>query len=373
MNSHKWSQFYKIFKPVIQPTAAILLSLMVGAIAIIATGNNPLKVYGIMIHGAFGSEYYLLTTLNRAIPIIITGLGAAICWASNYMGIGGEGQMILGGFITAITALNCPGPVWIRVTAAVLAGLSVAGLYSWISAWLLDKFNMSLAISTLMFNYAAAYIALHFTQNVFLDKSGDKKLVQTAMLPENMRLPRIIPDQKLHWGFAVAVLVTIAVWFLMNRTSFGYESRMSGFNIHFCDYGGIQSKKIMYGMLTLSGVICGLAGVLEVFGTNYRYIHNTYVSASFAWIGLNAALISNYDPIGVFFTSIILAGISTGGAAIARSTTIPVEISSIIQGCITLFISAHILNQIHIKHKVTASGNTPESQKSIPAEGESKL
>lgn len=350
MKSNKLKRILSVFSPLLQPAVAILLAMVVGAIAIFATGNNPIEVYAIMIKGAFGSEYYLLTTLTRATPIIITGLGAAICWASNYMGIGGEGQMIFGGFLCAVVGLNCPGPVWLRVLAAVLSALAAAGFYSLFSAWLLDKFNMSLAISTLMLNYAAMYITLHFTQNVFLDKEGDRKLVQTAMLEENMRLPRIVEGQKLHWGFGIAVLMVILVWLLMNRTSFGYESRMSGFNVRFCDYGGISSKKVMYGMLTLSGMICGLAGVIEVFGTNYRYTHNTYVSSSFAWIGLNAALISGYNPIGILLTSIVLAGISTGGAAIARSTNIPVEISSIIQGCITLFISAHVA--IHWKRRI---------------------
>ena len=141
------------------------------------------------------------------------------------------------------------------------------------------------------------------------------------------------------------------IWFIMSRTNFGYESKMSGFNINFCNYGGINSKKVMYGMLTLSGIICALAGVLEVYGTQYRYVHNTYVSASYAWVGLNAALISGYHPVGILFTSILLAGIQTGGSAISRSTSVPLEISSIIQGCITLFISAKIVLNISGKGK----------------------
>lgn len=333
----------QLLAPLAPPAIAIVCALLVGALAMLLTGENPLTVYAAMLRGAFGGKYYILTTLTRATPIIITGLGAAIAWSSNYMGIGGEGQMIVGGFVCAIVALNMPGPSWLRLVCAVLAALTTGGLYSLLSAWLLDKFKMSLAISTLMFNYAAQFVTMHFVANRFLDTTNDAKLVQTYMLPENMRLPRLFEGFGLHWGFLIAVILVVAIWFLMNRTSFGYESRMSGYNIDFCNYGGVSSKKVMYGMLTLSGVICALAGVSEVLGTQYRYVHNTYVSASFAWIGLNAALISDYNPIGILLTSIILAGISTGGAAIARSTNVPLEISSIIQGCITLFISAKIV------------------------------
>jgi general nucleoside transport system permease protein len=340
MGSRKVRQ---LLMPLSQPVMAIGFALAVGVLAILVTGENPLTVYAAMFKGAFGGKYYLLTTLTRATPIIICGLGAAIAWSSNYMGIGGEGQMIVGGFASAVIGLNAPGPAWFRIVCAVVGAMLAGGSLSLISAWLLDKFKMSLAISTLMFNYSAQFIVMHFTANVFQDTTGDAKLTQTLKLAEDMRLPRVFEGYGLHFGFIIAVLLVVAIWFLMNRTAFGYESRMSGFNVNFCNYGGISSKKVMYGMLALSGVLCALAGVGEVFGTQYRYVHNTYVSASYAWVGLNAALISGYNPIGILITSIVLAGIQTGGAAIARSTSVPLEISSIIQGCITLFISAKIL------------------------------
>ena len=147
---------------------------------------------------------------------------------------------------------------------------------------LLDRFKMSLAISTLMMNYIAQYVMLHYTQNHFLDLSTDGKMVQTEMLPLEMRLPIIIKNYNLHAGFFLAILLVFAIWFLMYRTTFGFESRMSGFNIRFCEYGGVDSKKIMYRTLLLSGMICGFAGMIEVFGVQYRYVNGIFVSASYA-------------------------------------------------------------------------------------------
>ncbi len=347
----------RLLSPLAQPVFAIACALLVGAVAMMFTGENPLEIYAIMLKGAFGGKYYFLTTLTRATPIIITGLGAAIAWSSNYMGIGGEGQMILGGFTCALIALYMPGPAWAKLLCSIIGALVAGGLYSFISAWLLDKFEMSLAISTLMFNYVAQYVTMHYVANVFLDTTGDGKMTQTFMVDESVRFPQLVEGYSVHLGFIIAIALVVAVWFLMNRTSFGYESRMTGFNIHFCDYGGVSSKKIMYGILTLSGVICAMAGVCEVLGTQYRYVHGTYVNTSYAWIGLNAALISNYNPFGVLITSIVLAGISTGGAAIARATSVPLEISSVIQGCITLFISAKIV----IQYRRGRKAKTPPS------------
>ena len=333
-----------VFDPLLHPLFAIVLSLIAGSLAILLAGENPVRVYTIMFNGAFGSTFSLFATLTRATPIIICGLGAAIAWKSGYRGIGGEGQMIWGGFIAAIVALHGPGGPFVRIVLAVLAALIVGGGYSLITAWLLDKFKVSLAISTLMMNFVAHFVTLHFVSNVFQDLTGvDIRIIQTEQLPTYMRLPRFVPHHSLHYGFIFALILVLVIWLLLNRTNFGYESRMTGLNINFCDYGGVSSKKIMYAILALSGVISAFAGIVEVFGINYRYVHDSFTSASFAWIGLSAALISRFHPVGVLFSSIILAGISTGGSAVARATTLPVEISAIVQGAVILFISAQIL------------------------------
>jgi simple sugar transport system permease protein len=335
----------KIISPLLHPLFAIALSLIVGALVITLTGGNPIQVYTAMYRGAFGSTFHLLATLTRATPIIICGLGAAICWRSGYMGIGGEGQMIMGGFFCAITALHFPGPPAAKFMAAFIAAIFAGALYSAFSAWLLDKFKMSLAISTLMLNYAARYITMHYTANVFQDLSGDIKIIHTPQIVQALRLPRFVATHSLHYGFAFAIFLVCLVWFIMNRTNFGYESKMTGFNINFCNYGGVNGKKIMYLTLAFGGAVCALAGAGEVFGLQYRYVHDNYVSASYAWIGLNAALISNFNPAGVLASAVILAGVQTGGSSIARSINMPIEISAIVQGCITLFISAKIFIQ----------------------------
>lgn len=333
----------KFLRPFGQPALAIFFSLLVGAVVIAIANENPLKIYGIMLRGAFGNQYYLLTTLNRATPILICGLAASIAWSSNLMGIGGEGQMIMGGFTCAIVAYYTPGPVFIKIIAAVLASLMVGGLYSALSAWLLEKFEMSLAISTLMLNYVAHYFTMHFVSNVFLNTVGDRKLIQTELLDPSLYIPKIFEGYTLHYGFLIALALVFFMWWMNRNTVFGYETKMTGYNIHFSNYGGVPGRKTMYAVLFISGAISALAGVGEVLGNQYRYIHNSYVSTSYAWVGLNAALISNYNPLGVLLTSIILSGIQTGGASIARSTSIPIEISSVIQGCVTLFISAKIV------------------------------
>ncbi|MCL2367376.1 MAG: ABC transporter permease [Oscillospiraceae bacterium] len=350
----------------VHPLFAILVSLLIGSIAILAVGENPITVYRVMFVGAFGTEFALFATLTRATPIIICGLAAAIAWKSGYRGIGGEGQMILGGFVAAVVALYFPGPPALRIALAVILAIAVGGVYSMLSAFLLDKFKVSLAISTLMMNFIANFVVLYFVSHVFPDPA-DLRIIQTEQLATYMRLPRILPQHTLHYGLFFALILVALAWFLLNRTNFGYESRMTGFNPAFSRYGGVSSRKIMYAVLALSGVISAFAGVVEVFGVNYRYVNAAFTSASFAWIGLSAALISRFHPVGVLFSSLILAGITTGGSAVARQTAMPIEISSIIQGAVILFISAQIL-VLWRRSKKTAKSQGPEDETPTPAE-----
>lgn len=240
--------------------------------------------------------------------------------------------MIWGGFIAAAVAAHFPGPPALRILFALVFALLAGGLWSLISAVLADKFKVALVISTLLMNFIADIVVWHFLVRI-----------PAAGIPAYMRLPRFVPHHTLHYGIFFALLFVFLVWFLLNRTRFGYEARMTGLNPNFSSYGGINSRKIMYGVLALSGMISAFAGVVEVFGVNYRYMRGAFTTASFAWVGLAAALVSRFHPVGILFTSIFLAGITTGSAAVSRATDVPIGIATIIQGAIFLFISAQLL------------------------------
>ncbi len=341
-----------LLEPLKQPAMAIGFAFLVGAILMISTGENPFEVYGIMFKGAFSSQFYLSATLAKATPIILTGLGASVAWRANCFAIGGEGQMVIGALTAAVIAIYLPGPLWIRFIMSVLGGVVIGGGMSLLSAYLFEKLQMSLSISTLMMNYASKFLAMGIVVAFFLDTSvTNGMLKQTRQIPEGIRFPRLNADYALTIGFFIAVIIVFLVWFLLNKTKYGYESKMTGFNPEFAKFGGINAKRIMYLSLFISGVLCAFAGVSEVYGTYFRYVSGSLVSGQTAWIGLNAALISAYNPIGVLISSIVLASIQTGGTAISRFTDVPLEIAQILQGCITLFISAKIVIKWRLKKK----------------------
>lgn len=331
-----------------QPVLAIVAGLIIGAGVILVVGENPLEVYAVMFKGGFGTLYYFLATLTRSIPIIMCGVGAAFAWRAGYINIGGEGQMIVGGFMATVTALYIPirGPVGILIV--ILAGMLFGGLYAFLASWLDERFGVILLISTLMFNYIAAYISEYFVSYPLKDKSVDGITAKTVQIDPSLWLPRLnwVKGTTFNASFFIVLIVVAIVIFITSKTVFGYESRMGGLNPNFAQYGGVKRKKVMYLTMLGSGALCGLGGTLEVLGLKHLYMHDMLKSPSYAWTGLMAALIANLDPVGTVICSIFLAGLQTGGAALERNTSVPLEITTIIQAVITLLVSAKLLARV---------------------------
>ncbi|HHY70440.1 MAG TPA: ABC transporter permease, partial [Thermoanaerobacterales bacterium] len=258
------------------PVISITLGLIVGGVIIAFSGSNPLVAIKGLAVGGFGSMHALTVTLTRATPIIFAGLSAALAWGSGYSSMGALGQMVLGSFTAAIVAVSLPGPPMVIIVVSLLAGMLVGVIYSLIAAYISAKFDVYLLIITLMMNYIADNVASYFTTYDFRDPlATDRLAVQTQKITD-AALPRIVPTYILHYGFVIAVVCTLFVLFLMQRTSFGYKAKMSGLNPKFADYGGINSLKTMYLVLMLSGALAGLGGACEALGTRFRYSRSTH-------------------------------------------------------------------------------------------------
>ncbi len=327
----------------LQPLVATVFGLLVGAVVIWVCGGNPLIVYAEMFDKSFFQPYYLFSTLTRATPIIICAMATAMAWRAGYINIGVEGQMITGTFVATVCALYIPGPPVLVALLSWILGMVAGALYALLPAVLNWKFNVTMVITTLMLNYVANYITSYFVTYPLKDTAGDGLSLQTAQIREEMWMPRFTTTSTFNMGFLVAILVVLFMVFITKKTVFGYESKMGGFNPSFALYGGTKQVKVMIITMALSGAIASLAGTAEVFGLKYRYADSMLSSPSYAWTGLMAALIADLNPVGMFFVSIFLSGLQIGGSAIQRSMGIPLEIATIIQCCITLFVSVKLV------------------------------
>ncbi len=344
-------KFIKQFEFLKTPLMAIAIGLIFGGLIMALSGINPIQGILQLFKGGYGSLYFFVTTLTRATPIIFAAVAASIAWGSGYSSMGAAGQMVLGGLTAGIVAVNMPGPGWLVLIVSMLAAMFTGMVYSFITAYITQKFEVSLLIVTLMSNYIAEYIASYITMYVYSDPFGvDASAIQTQLITTGF-LPKIFSRYALHTGFIIAIVVALIVLFIQRKTSVGYNARMNGLNPRFALYGGINSKKMMIMTLLLSGAIAGLGGASEVLGTRLRYVDAMISSPGYAWTGIIASLMSNNNPFGSIFSSIFLAGLTTGGSLVERSLGVATEVTQIIEGVITLFITSTIIYKFKILDK----------------------
>lgn len=328
------------FASLLHPIIAVLVGFLAGAIAIAASGAPVMEAYGEMWKGAFGSFYFFTSTLARATPIILIGLGICLAFRAGFFNMGAEGQMVLGAVAAALTALYLPGPGIVKLLGALVAGIVAGGIWSTLAAWMEVKFKINLLISTLLMNYIATLFAGYLVTEPFKDNTGSAAMAQSMMIDKSAWLPKLFPGMTLHAGFLIAVILAVVLYLLFRRTLFGYEVTMLGQNPFFAAYGGVSRGKVMLISMFASGVLTGLAGTVEVLGSQYRFIDGALTVPGYAWTGLMATLLANANPIGTALASILLAALQTGAMGMERNTDVPLEISGVIQAVLILFVSA---------------------------------
>ena len=353
----------------IQPLVAIFVGLAVGAVVIFVTGNDPFSTYVRMFERSFFGLYYFMQTLTRSVPVSVCAAAIIMAWRAGFINLGVEGQMITGAFIGTIVAIYAPLPTPFSFALALICGMAAGALLAVFAAFIHDKFNVSIVISTLMMNYIASHITSYFITFPLRDTSNDLA-IQTREIPLAMRLPRLIEGNTLSVSFIIAVGIILLLTFVNNRTNFGYESKMTGKNPVFAQYGGIKRRKVMYASMFISGALAAMAGMLEVFGVRYRFAEAMFTSTGYAWTGLMAGLISSLHPIGAFVTSIFLSGLQVGGQAIQRTLNIPLQVATLIQATITLFVSIRLFAQWGADKRALQAANPPADEENGKTEGD---
>ncbi|NMO95090.1 ABC transporter permease [Paenibacillus lemnae] len=352
---NKWM---KMLSPLVQPAAAVLVGLLVGAVAIVIAGGEVLETYKEMWNGAFGGFYFLTNTLSRATPIILVGLGAAFAFRAGFFNLGAPGQMIFGALAASLVGLYMPGPGWLVSIAALLAGVIAGGLWSVMAGYFDARFAVNLLISTLLLNYIADLLAGYLVAYPLKDTSGSAAMAQSAMLDKSVWLPKLFSGMPLHIGFVFAVVLAVIIYVLLKRSVIGYEVRMLGGNPLFALYGGINRGTMMLGAMFFSGGLAGLGGAVEILGSQYRYIDGALTTADYAWTGIMAALLARSHPLGTLAAALFLAALQTGGQGVERNTEVPLEVGAIIQAALILFISARFTYDFLKRRKGSKSHGT---------------
>lgn len=330
----------RILIPIVTLLLVVILALAIGAIAVLVAGKSPVLAIQELIQGAVGTRNNLAATITRSIPIIITGIGAAVAFRSGQFNLGLEGQMVIGALVAAIVA-----NIFRELSAimlfplVILSGCVAGGLFAAIAAWWQISFKVPILITTLLLNYIVDLFASYLVNYPLRDLSGGAAVPQTVMIPETIRLGIILPGTRLHAGVVVLFILPVVVTWFFRRTSLGYSLRMVGLNPNFAAYGGINMWRMTLMGMFLSGAIAGLAGVIQVLGVDFRFIDNALTTPGIAWTGFIAAILAGANPLGIVGAGLFLAGLKVGAAGMQRNTQIPLQIADIVQAGI-IFMAA---------------------------------
>jgi simple sugar transport system permease protein len=334
---------------VLVPVVAIVLALAIGGIVVLIAGADPTTAYVELFRGAVGTPGNLSATIARSVPIVITGIGMGFAFRAGAFNIGGEGQMIMGalaGAVAGVTFASLPWPI--LLVLVVVIGSLAGGATALLPAWWQVRFQVPLLITTLLLNYIAALLAAYIVTYPLRDLAAGG-LAETKMIPESIQLPFLFGEPRLHWGLFVALLLPLGVAWFQRRTVMGYVMRVTGFNPKFAEYGGVNMPRTVLSTMVISGAICGLAGVVQVLGVNYRYVDGTITSAGYAWSGFTAALLALANPLYTVVGGVFLGALDVGAAGMERHTSVPLQLVDVVKASIILMIAVRLAISIGLR------------------------
>ncbi|MHC9237044.1 ABC transporter permease [Pseudooceanicola sp. 502str34] len=311
------------------PVGAILVALLVAGGLIALAGANPLRAYGLILKGAFGSRLGISETLTRATPLILTGLAAAVAFRARLWNIGGEGQLYMGALAVAafgmVPALGVmPAPVVIVLSLAVGA---VAGMILLlVPLGLRLKFGVDEVVTTLLLNFVAVLFVSLMIEGPMKDPLAFG-WPQSVPVPDSAVLPQLMARTRLHLGLLIAVAAAVFTWWLQSRTVFGMRARAAGLNPRAAAFAGVPLGRTLIAVACLSGGMAGLAGAIEVMGVK-GYV-TTDLSPSYGYSGIIIAMLANLNPIGVIGAALFSAVMFVGADSMSRALSIPSYIADV--------------------------------------------
>lgn len=321
------------------PLYSLLLAFVIGSIIIIASGNSPIEIYGMLINGALGSRKGILQTLLQATPLLFCGLAVSFGLKGGILNLGVEGQLYIGALCSSVAAIYIkflPAPLHILV--CIIAGMAGGMIWSLLPIWLKIKRGAHEVVTAIMMNYIAILLLDYFLNYPL--REVDSSVAQTPIIQQTAQLTRLFDKSKVTIAIFLGIALAIGLNYLLKRTVLGYKITMVGSNNKAAAASGINVNKIMITTMLVSGLCAGLAGTMEVMGSYYRLIQG--FSSGYGFEGIAVAVLGS-SPISVIFSSIIFGALKAGGIMLNFGTNLSVKFITVLQGLIIVLISAPMM------------------------------
>ena len=305
------------------------VALLIGTVILTITGFDTGKALGALIGGSFSSKQYFGNMLEYAMVLCLCGLACDVGSRAGIFNVGGEGQLILGALFAAQIGvwLKDASP-WIAIPCAALGAILVGGFYAFIPGVLKVKLKVNEVITTIMLNSVAVFICGYFSKGPWKNPSP-RVVSDTSPLNRSFMFGKLIQSSNLSTAIIVSAVLTFLVWYIMQKTTKGYEMRLVGDNPRFARFAGLKADRIVIIAMVISGMMCGLVGMFRVYGAAGKY--QSSISNEYYFEGLMVAMIAQYQPIPTVIISLIFAILRWGAIFMEDTVGVPIQIYWIIQ------------------------------------------
>lgn len=326
---------------------ALLIAVAVSAVLIAFSGANVGEAFMAMLRGSVGSRSALAETIVQATPLILTGLAVTVAFRGRLWNIGAEGQFFAGAMAAYWMGATLPNMSRIPLAVLVFSAAMLAGAF-WgaIPAFLKARFGSNEVIVTVMMNFIIHFILSYLLSGPWQDPGSS--FLQTARIPDAVNFSRLISGTRIHLGLGVALVAAVVVWFLLWKTTLGYEIRAFGINALASKYKGIPPMRTILLILAISGAIAGLAGAGELTGLHGRL--RLDISTGYGFTGIIVALLGRLHPAGVILAAIVMGALVNGSVAMQITSGVPIAMALVIRGVVLVaLLSVEVLGQYRIR------------------------
>jgi general nucleoside transport system permease protein len=366
---------WEAWLPTVKDTlGAIVLALLVGALLIIFSTPRVIESlsyffsypwdffryaaiavwdgYSALLDGSIGSPGAVVRTLERAAPLICAGLGVSLAFRAGMFNIGAQGQMLVGGILAGYIGFHFDLPVGLHLLLALLGALVGGAVWGGIAGFLKAQTGAHEVITTIMLNYVGRFLLLYFLAKESFQRPGQENLLSPPVA-DSASFPSILG---LHTGFFVAVLAALLIWWLLERSTWGFEIRAVGANPDAARTAGMSVARVYITAMTVAGMLAGLAVAMQLLGRQDPL--GDQIAGSIGFDAITVALLGRATPLGTVLAGLLFGALSSGGLAMQAAAGVPPEMSQVLQALIVLFVAAPALVRGVFRMRGTGQAST---------------
>ena len=355
---------------------AVVLALLVGAVIVAIADEDTVSAllylaarpadalgagfsaavaaYVALFQGSFGSLNAVSETLVAATPLILTGLAVTVPFRAGLFNIGGEGQVIVGGATAGLVGFSLTGlPAIIHLPLALLAGLAGGALYGALPGLLKAKTGAHEVISTIMLNNIAGLVLIEVLVTGLFQAPGRSDPISKG-IQESAALPVVGGGFRLDAGLLIALAAGAAIWWLLTRSTLGFEIRAVGANAVAATTAGMSAARTTVTTMAIAGGLAGLGGAGLILGAAGQGTVTPGFASGVGFDGITVALLGRGKPWGTVVAGVVFGALKAGGRTMQSQTSTPVDLVLVIQALVILFIAAPVLIRALFRLKETS-------------------